>query len=270
MTLSAERRRRLVALAREREVLVVEDNPYGMLRYEGQPEDPLYKLDGGDYVVYLGTFSKILSPGIRVGWILAPPPVMEKIVLGKQATDLCTSTLTQYFVAEFFAEGRWREYVESLVDIYRARRDAMLDSLERHFPAEATWTRPEGGSSSGPRCPTTSTPPTSWRERCARTSPSSPGRPRSWTAGAAARCGSTSRARTRTRSARASAGSAASSPSRSRLYGTFTHQTLPAPSSQRAPASGDPGGAGIRPGAAGSDKAPDSDSTVVPFRRSGE
>jgi 2-aminoadipate transaminase len=145
VTLSAERRHALVGLAREREVLIVEDNPYGLLRYEGEPTDPLYKLDGGDYVVYVGTFSKILSPGIRVGWVLAPPPVMEKIVLGKQATDLCTSTLTQYFVAEFFGEGRWRDYVDSLVDLYRARRDVMLTALERHFPAEATWTRPQGG-----------------------------------------------------------------------------------------------------------------------------
>jgi 2-aminoadipate transaminase len=134
-----------VELAREREVLVVEDNPYGMLRYEGEANEPLYKLDGGDYVIYLGTLSKILSPGIRVGWLCAPPPVMEKIVLGKQAADLCTSTLTQYFVAEYFEEGRWREYVDDLVEIYRSRRDAMLDALERHFPSEATWTHPEGG-----------------------------------------------------------------------------------------------------------------------------
>jgi 2-aminoadipate transaminase len=145
VTLSEERRRRLVELAREREVLVVEDNPYGLLRYEGDPLPPLYQLDGGDYVIYLGTFSKILSPGIRLGWCVAPPPVMEKIVLGKQATDLCTSTLTQYFVSEYFAEGRWREYVDSLTGIYRKRRDAMLDALERHFPPQAEWSRPEGG-----------------------------------------------------------------------------------------------------------------------------
>src|SRR5918992_1794897 len=145
VTLSAERRRRLVALAREREVLVVEDNPYGLLRYEGEPEEPLYKLDGGDYVIYLGTFSKILSPGIRLGWLCAPPPVMEKTVLGKQAADLCTSTLTQYFVREYFAEGRWREYVSDVTGIYRERRDAMLDALERHFPPQAEWTHPEGG-----------------------------------------------------------------------------------------------------------------------------
>jgi 2-aminoadipate transaminase len=144
-TLSAERRRRLVEIARERELLVVEDNPYGLLRFEGEELPPLYKLDGGDYVVYIGTMSKILSPGIRLGWCVAPPPVMEKIVLGKQAADLCTSTLTQYFVAEYFTEGRWRGYIDDLVGIYRARRDAMLDALERYFPNQAQWTRPAGG-----------------------------------------------------------------------------------------------------------------------------
>jgi 2-aminoadipate transaminase len=145
VTLSLERRRRLVELARSREVLVVEDNPYGLLRYEGEPQVPLYQLDGGDYVIYVGTLSKILSPGIRLGWAVAPPPVMEKIALGKQATDLCTSTLTQYFALEYFAEGRWREYVDSLCEIYRARRDTMLEALERHFPPQATWTKPGGG-----------------------------------------------------------------------------------------------------------------------------
>jgi 2-aminoadipate transaminase len=145
VTLSVERRRRLVEIARAREVLVVEDNPYGLLRYEGEPEEPLYKLDGGDYVMYLGTFSKILSPGIRLGWLCAPPPIMEKVVLGKQASDLCTSTLTQYFVREYFKEGKWRRYVDDVTEIYRGRRDAMLAALEAHFPRQATWTRPEGG-----------------------------------------------------------------------------------------------------------------------------
>jgi 2-aminoadipate transaminase len=145
VTMSAERRRRLVGIARERELLLVEDNPYGLLRYEGEALEPLYKLEGGDYVLYLGTFSKILSPGIRLGWLCAPPPMMEKAVLGKQAADLCTSTLTQYFVREYFAEGGWREYVGDLCVIYRERRDAMLDALERFFPEQATWSHPEGG-----------------------------------------------------------------------------------------------------------------------------
>jgi 2-aminoadipate transaminase len=143
--MSLQRRHRLVELARANELLVVEDNPYGLLRYGGEPMPPLYQLDGGDFVIYLGTFSKILSPGIRLGWAVAPPPVMEKIVLGKQAADLCTSTLTQYFVREYFAEGRWRQYIEELVEIYRARRDTMLAALAEHFPAEASWTEPEGG-----------------------------------------------------------------------------------------------------------------------------
>ncbi|MDX6584073.1 MAG: 2-aminoadipate transaminase [Solirubrobacterales bacterium] len=145
VTMSAERRARLVALARSRELLVVEDNPYGLLRYEGEALEPLYKLDGGDYVLYLGTFSKILSPGIRLGWLCAPPPVMEKVVLGKQAADLCTSTLTQYFVREYFAEGGWRDYVGDLCGIYRERRDAMLEALTQSFPEGATWSHPEGG-----------------------------------------------------------------------------------------------------------------------------
>lgn len=145
VTLSAPRRVRLVELAREHELLVVEDNPYGLLRFEGEPLRTLYSLDGGDYVLYVGTFSKILSPGIRIGWVAAPPPVLEKIGLGKQAADLCTSTLTQYFVREYFAEGRWREYIENLIEIYRDRRDAMLEALEAHFPPQAEWTRPQGG-----------------------------------------------------------------------------------------------------------------------------
>jgi 2-aminoadipate transaminase len=145
VTLSAERRRALIEICRERELLVVEDNPYGLLRYEGEPVEPLYKLDGGDYVIYLGTFSKILSPGIRLGWLCAPPPVLAKVILGKQASDLCTSTLSQYFVHEYFAEGRWHDYIASLIDVYRARRDALLDSLEQYFPRQATWSHPDGG-----------------------------------------------------------------------------------------------------------------------------
>jgi 2-aminoadipate transaminase len=145
VTLSLPRRRRLVEIARERELLVLEDNPYGLLRYEGDPDPPLYALDGGVYVMYLGTFSKILSPGIRLGWVVAPPPVLEKINLGKQAADLCTSTLSQLMVSAYFEQGDWREYIGSLNELYRARRDTMLDALAESFPPEAEWTRPGGG-----------------------------------------------------------------------------------------------------------------------------
>jgi len=145
VTMSPPRRSRLVEVARERELLVLEDNPYGLLRYEGEPPPTLYSLDGGVYVMYLGTFSKILSPGIRLGWVAAPPPVLEKINLGKQGTDLCTSTLSQLMVEAYFEHGRWRDYVNDLTEVYRSRRDTMLDALAEHFPTQAEWTRPAGG-----------------------------------------------------------------------------------------------------------------------------
>jgi 2-aminoadipate transaminase len=144
-TMSLARRRRLVEIAHERELLVLEDNPYGLLRYEGDPLPPLYALDGGVYVMYLGTFSKILSPGIRLGWVVAPPPVLEKINLGKQGADLCTSTLSQLMVQAYFERASWRDYVDSLTEVYRDRRDTMLDALVDHFPRQAAWTRPSGG-----------------------------------------------------------------------------------------------------------------------------
>jgi 2-aminoadipate transaminase len=162
VTMSLPRRRRLVEVARERELLVLEDNPYGLLRYEGQPLPTLYSLDaantgtGGssDLVIYLGTFSKILSPGVRLGWALAPPPVLEKLNLGKQGSDLCSSPVTQLFVSAYFAERvtgsqppqpAWIEYVKRQRDLYRRRRDVMLAALEEHFGGRASWTAPEGG-----------------------------------------------------------------------------------------------------------------------------
>jgi 2-aminoadipate transaminase len=161
VTMSLPRRRRLVEVARERELLVLEDNPYGLLRYEGEPLPTLYSLDakngsqpsggGSDLVVYLGTFSKILAPGLRLGWAVAPRPVLEKLNLGKQGADLCSSPVTQMFVSAYFAEpgeadGRaWVEYVERLRLLYKRRRDVMLQALEEHFGGRASWTRPEGG-----------------------------------------------------------------------------------------------------------------------------
>src|SRR5438270_5332100 len=144
VTLSLERRRRLVQVACERELLVLEDNPYGLLRYEGDPLPTLRSLDD-EFVIYASTFSKILSPGVRLGWTTAPAPVLAKMNIGKQGSDLCSSSISQYFVAAYFDSGPWGDYVRSLIEIYRRRRDVMLDSLAEHFPREARWTHPEGG-----------------------------------------------------------------------------------------------------------------------------
>lgn len=158
VTMSLPRRRRLVEVAREREILVLEDNPYGLLRYEGDPLPTLHSLDaiaakrGGasDFVVYLGTFSKILSPGVRLGWAVAPRPVMEKLNLCKQGADLCSSPVTQLFVAAYFQERagnvpQWVAHLDSLKQLYRRRRDAMLGALGEHFGTAASWTKPQGG-----------------------------------------------------------------------------------------------------------------------------
>src|SRR5271167_890616 len=153
VTMSLPRRRRLVEVARERELLILEDNPYGLLRYEGEALPTLYSLDASnagkdgasDLVIYLGTFSKILAPGLRLGWSVAPRPVLEKLNLGKQGTDLCSSPVTQLFVAAYFRERDWREYLERLKKLYRSRRDTMLGALQEHFAGKASWTRPQGG-----------------------------------------------------------------------------------------------------------------------------
>jgi 2-aminoadipate transaminase len=145
VTLALERRRELVRIAGERELLVLEDTPYGLLRYEGTPLPTLRALDGGEFVVYASTFSKILSPGVRLGWAAAPAPVLEKMNIGKQGSDLCSSSISQFFVSAYFDSGPWESYVRSLIEIYRRRRDVMLDALAEHFPREAEWTHPEGG-----------------------------------------------------------------------------------------------------------------------------
>jgi 2-aminoadipate transaminase len=134
-----------VRIVAERELLVLEDNPYGLLRYEGTPLPTLRSLDGGRFVIYASTFSKILSPGVRLGWTVAPRPVLQKMNIGKQASDLCSSSISQYFVSAYFDSGPWDDYVRSLIEVYRRRRDVMLDALAEHFPREAEWTHPEGG-----------------------------------------------------------------------------------------------------------------------------
>jgi len=146
VTMSPDRRQALVRIARQRELLILEDNPYGLLRYEGESQPPLYALDvDSQFVMYLGTFSKILSPGVRLGWTAAPRPLLEKLNIGKQSTDLCSSSMTQHFVSAYFEGGRWQDYLRSLSEIYRRRRDVMLDALAEHFPREAEWTYPQGG-----------------------------------------------------------------------------------------------------------------------------
>jgi DNA-binding transcriptional MocR family regulator len=145
VTLSLERRYQLLALAQRYQVPILEDDPYGELRYEGTPMPALKALDRHGHVLYLSTFSKMLFPGLRLGWLVAPEPVIERLTLIKQLTDLHTNTLGQWALAEFCRRGLLDKHLTHLREVYPQRRDAMCTALERHCPPDMTWNRPEGG-----------------------------------------------------------------------------------------------------------------------------
>jgi 2-aminoadipate transaminase len=144
VTMSRSRREQLVALCREARIPIVEDNPYGLLRFEGDGEPTLRSMDPHN-VIYVGTVSKVFSPGVRVGWAMAEPGLLQRLILAKEAADLCGSSFTMLVTERYFAGERWRGNLERLVDVYRTRRDAMLAALTEHFPANASWTHPAGG-----------------------------------------------------------------------------------------------------------------------------
>jgi len=143
-TLPLERRLRLVELAVQYDAFIIEDDPYGELRFEGEDITPVFALHK-ENTIYLSTFSKTLAPGLRLGWIVAPETVIAKLVQAKQGTDLNTSTLVQYLAYDICQRGLLRAHVKRIRSIYRERRDTMLKALEQHFPPEAHWTRPQGG-----------------------------------------------------------------------------------------------------------------------------
>lgn len=155
VTLSLERRYRLVELADQYGVPIVEDDPYGQLRFEGDHLPSIVVIDGqyrGNHgncyrgnVIYLSTFSKILSPGIRLAWVVAPPEVIRKLVEAKQGADLHTATFNQIIAHEVSRDGFLDQHIKFLREMYRERRDAMLAAMDRYFPPQVDWTQPEGG-----------------------------------------------------------------------------------------------------------------------------
>ena len=152
-TLVKERRLKLIQMLEPYPVPLVEDNPYSELRYTGEIEPSLMDLDAQNLgirelngrVIYAGTFSKILSPGLRIGWIAAPLPVIDKLVAAKQSTDLHTSTFVQYIIHEVVRDGFLESHIATLRTAYRERRDMMLAAMAKYFPEEVTWSHPAGG-----------------------------------------------------------------------------------------------------------------------------
>jgi DNA-binding transcriptional MocR family regulator len=144
-TLGPERRRRLVELAREREVTLLEDDPYGLVRFEGEPPPTLHELAGGDGVVYASSFSKTVAPGLRVGYFVLPQELVTPVEAVAVSTYITPVLLGQATVWELIRRGGFEPNLERVRGLLRARRDAMLASLERELPPGTTWSRPEGG-----------------------------------------------------------------------------------------------------------------------------
>jgi len=145
ISLSLERRREMLKLAEEYNFALIEDNPYGEIRFEGEPLPSIKTMDTEGRVVYLGSFSKTFIPGIRVGWLVADEPLIQKLACAKQATDLCSNSLGQRIACRFATGGYIDEHVSSLITLYKEKRDLMLSCMEDHFPKAVSWTQPRGG-----------------------------------------------------------------------------------------------------------------------------
>lgn len=142
--LPADRRTEILEICREEEIFVVEDNPYGLLGFD-RPSPNAMRAEDTENVIYLGSFSKTIAAGLRVGWALVPPSLKEKLVIASESSILCPSNFTQLTISNYLADQPWRDQIASFCELYKVRRDAMLESLEEYFPASATWTKPGGG-----------------------------------------------------------------------------------------------------------------------------
>jgi len=145
ITMSLEKRKRLLEIARREDLLVFEDNPYGHLRFAGEPIPSICSMDEEGRVILLLTFSKTLCAGLRLAVMLARGDLMDALVRAKQATDLCTSKLTQHLAAQYMLRFGLESHLDEIRPIYRAKRNAMVAALEKHMPEGVTWTKPEGG-----------------------------------------------------------------------------------------------------------------------------
>ncbi|MDD2229855.1 MAG: PLP-dependent aminotransferase family protein [Candidatus Cloacimonetes bacterium] len=145
ITMTERRRKEILELAYKYDVLIIEDSPYRELRYEGKAQKTIYEMDGTGHVVLLGTFSKIFCPGFRIGWVVGHPDVLDKIVVAKQAADLCTPPFTQRIAARYIEKGYLDPKIKEISKMYSEKQKSMLASLKEYMPEEVSWTHPEGG-----------------------------------------------------------------------------------------------------------------------------
>ncbi len=145
ITMPEWRRKEIIALCHKYDVLILEDSPYREIRFEGAPQKTIFELDNSGNVILLGTFSKIFVPGFRIGWVIANEAIIDKIVMAKQATDLCTPPFLQKIAANYLEKGYFDQNLGNIISIYHSKRDAMLSALREYMPEGVTWTEPEGG-----------------------------------------------------------------------------------------------------------------------------
>jgi 2-aminoadipate transaminase len=145
ITLPESRRIRIIELAEKYDLLIVEDSPYREVRFEGDPQRMMYELDDTGRVVTLCTFSKILTPGFRVGWVIGNPDIIDKIVMAKQTADLCTSPFLQKIIARYIEKGLLDKNLKKTIALYSERRDQMIKCFRKYMPENVTWTEPQGG-----------------------------------------------------------------------------------------------------------------------------
>lgn len=145
ITYPETRRAELIAIAEKYDILVVEDSPYRELRFDGEEQKMMFELDKSGRVIVLGTFSKTLAPGFRMGWVIASEEIIEKYITAKQATDLCTPAILQMAAATYMKKGLLKKNLSKTIEMYKVKRDLMLECFRKYMPEGVTWTEPEGG-----------------------------------------------------------------------------------------------------------------------------
>jgi 2-aminoadipate transaminase len=145
VTMPEFRRKEIIKIAKEYDVLIVEDSPYKQIRFEGEDQTSLFALDGEGHVINLGTFSKIFVPGFRIGWVIADVEVLDKFVVAKQSADLCTSPFVQMIAAKYIEKGLFAENLIRTIQNYKEKKEVMMAAFEKYMPEGVTWTKPEGG-----------------------------------------------------------------------------------------------------------------------------
>jgi 2-aminoadipate transaminase len=145
ITLPNSRREKIIQLAKKYDILIIEDSPYREVRFEGEPQKLMQELDPSGRVITLCSFSKILAPGFRVGWVIGHPAILDKLVMAKQTADICTSTFVQKVIARYMEKGLLEQNLKKTIDLYRERRTFMLQCFKKYMPEAVRWTEPQGG-----------------------------------------------------------------------------------------------------------------------------